>query len=1125
MFNNLLILTIMKKLLYCAAALATLLFAASCQQEKFETMGDGMVTFTVTAPGDLDTRAIADGEKVNEVHWAVYKTYEAPNALNGTDGPLAQGIVPMQNKKATLELDLLQDQDYTVLFWAQVKDAGHYNVGDLRSVSVASTTIDANDETRDAFFQRHDFNTEKQQNYDVTLVRPFAQINLGTTTESLTPVLQGQLENGGYTIDVQKSEMTVKGLAKSFSLVDGDPFGQAADESVEFTFTSTATPAKAGEKLVVNETEYHYVAMNYLFVPIEEKLVDVTYKITTDKGVVSNAITSVPVKENYRTNIIGNLLTSKTDFEIIVDERFEVPENVINDGWNQTGNYTYSVGSNATQEALKEILEHADAQAREAATRSEGPVVTIDLNGDVYWETGAAIGSTPLLPEDSPISKVVINGNGKSFIATGKGVGPVRLANGGLLTFNDVKIIDLSVSYAEDSWEYGYLEMGGELELMDCEVVNAIQLSGNVDVENTTFNSNEDNQYAVWVDGGVAWFTSCSFTGARGIKIHEKYGSEVEEVVVTECDFGPLTVKPGIAIGTVNAATTIYIVDSRFINCQAGDQNLYIYETDTDVTTFDFLCEDNEIYDTPNDMLETSLENAAAGETVTIPAGEYTFPASLFKEGVTLQCAEGTVFTGTSALDIKGATVEGATFSNPTGNSVGGTINGTFKNCTFDGSNALRYCYAGETVVFEDCVFSGDVYGVHFDGGENDIIFRRCIFSGFNALGGAITLATFEDCTFKANGRSGYNGINLWGSTKMVNTEFTFDGTASTEWVDCIGADKSYEFANCTLNGGSIMNKEYIWSRNDETDITIDGVCYPNYMTTTLISTAEELFAFANEVNVNKNAFNGKTVYLVADIDLDNAEWTPIGNSTNQFQGTFDGNNKTISNLVITGNNSNVGLFGMTTNGEIKNLTVNNAKVSGYLNVAVVAGTPYTSKYTNIKVTGHVEVNGFAYVGAVGGKNAYANWTDVTVDVDETSYVNANSVENGTAYRTYVGGVCGFNGEGGHTFTNISSNIDVTGSTIDVGGLFGIAHYGNNFVNCSCSGDVEITAATEAAEAEEMGGIAGVWHNQNGTKVTFDGCSFTGTLKANITEGVDLSDNTIVGKAYSASGTGELIIK
>ena len=217
-----------------------------------------------------------------------------------------------------------------------------------------------------------------------------------------------------------------------------------------------------------------------------------------------------------------------------------------------------------------------------------------------------------------------------------------------------------------------------------------------------------------------------------------------------------------------------------------------------------------------------------------------------------------------------------------------------------------------------------------------------------------------------------------------------------------------------------------------------------------LISNLEQLKFFRDEVNEGKN-YKGKVVQLAADIDLNSEEWTPIGNSTKKFQGTFDGNGKTISNLVISGDKSNVGLFGFTTDGEIKNLTVENAEVSGYLNVGVVAGTPYTSKYTNIKVTGHVEVNGFSYVGGVGGKNAYANWTNITVDADETSYVKANSVEdNGDAYRTYVGGVIGFMGEGGHTFENITSNIDVIGSTCDIGGITGIAHYGNNFINVTC---------------------------------------------------------------------------
>jgi hypothetical protein len=199
----------------------------------------------------------------------------------------------------------------------------------------------------------------------------------------------------------------------------------------------------------------------------------------------------------------------------------------------------------------------------------------------------------------------------------------------------------------------------------------------------------------------------------------------------------------------------------------------------------------------------------------------------------------------------------------------------------------------------------------------------------------------------------------------MIDTEFIFDGSCANEWIDCIGSDKSYEFANCTLNGGSIMNKEYIWSRNDETDITIDGVCYPNYMTTTLISTAEELFAFANEVNVNKNAFNGKTVYLVADIDLNNAAWTPVGQTgATTFNGVFDGQNHTISNLNVnseaqTGKHYSSGLFGWVEShtaghGHIKNVKISGATVTGHHNCGALVGyiTQGTALVENCHVTG-----------------------------------------------------------------------------------------------------------------------------------------------------------------------------
>ena len=278
------------------------------------------------------------------------------------------------------------------------------------------------------------------------------------------------------------------------------------------------------------------------------------------------------------------------------------------------------------------------------------------------------------------------------------------------------------------------------------------------------------------------------------------------------------------------------------------------------------------------------------------------------------------------------------------------------------------------------------------------------------------------------------------------------------------------------------------------------------------IADADDLAGLAKLVNEG-NSFNQKTVTLSADIDLGEKEWTPIGNSANNFQGTFDGGGKTISNLLITSGNDYVGLFGYTTNGEVKNLTIHNAKVTGRVGVGALSGCPYTSKYTNITLSGHVEINGMSYVGGVLGRNAYANLTNITVNVDDTSYVYANSIENGTAYRSYVGGVVGFMGEGGHKVTQVTSNIDVKGSTCNVGGITGIIHYGNTFENVTCAGDVYC----EDEENAEIGGIAGTWNN-GGSPVTMKNCDFTGkTYVAD--EEVKVP---VAGPAYSATGAGKL---
>ena len=265
--------------------------------------------------------------------------------------------------------------------------------------------------------------------------------------------------------------------------------------------------------------------------------------------------------------------------------------------------------------------------------------------------------------------------------------------------------------------------------------------------------------------------------------------------------------------------------------------------------------------------------------------------------------------------------------------------------------------------------------------------------------------------------------------------------------------------------------------------------------TTYTISDAAELAGLAQLVNDGTTTFSGKTIKLGDDIDLNNKEWTPIGNSTYAFQGTFDGSkedvegNYTISNLYINSPSAdNVGLFGYTTSGEVKNVTLNNANVTGCLDVGAVAGYPFTSKYTNIDVTGTIRITGYAYVGGALGKNAYADITDVNVTGNPGSCVTANS-EN---YRTYVGGLVGFMGEGPHTIKDCDVEINVTGSTCDVGGLLGILHYGNTMTNCTYKGSLTLTNP-DAEDGSEFGALTGtVMNSPDGPSIISD-CEATVT--------------------------------
>ena len=348
------------------------------------------------------------------------------------------------------------------------------------------------------------------------------------------------------------------------------------------------------------------------------------------------------------------------------------------------------------------------------------------------------------------------------------------------------------------------------------------------------------------------------------------------------------------------------------------------------------------------------------------------------------------------------------------------------------------------------------------------------------------------------------------------------------------------EFATATIEVYAELNGKEVVYTKQLTSKTItrqqraafgvklmDGVAvskepvYDEATKTYTITTAEELAWVAEQTNAG-NGFQGQTLVVSNDIDLQNVAWTPIGTESNPFKGTFDGAGHTISNLSVdTPDEKFAGLFGNATGGTIKNLVIENANVKGESYVAAVVGNAFTTKTENITIKGDIYIEGSGQdIGALTGYS-YGNITDVTVEATPGSYVKGSS---------YFGGVVGYLGEGKTTLTNVHSNIDVIGKYYMIGGITGFAQYGNIFIDCSCSGNISLTDGNPTSPNQwlRIGGIAGCWNNDaESYVVTLSNCTFTGTLSSRNTNGDEVSEfdfGGLVGRSYNYPGVGTLII-
>ena len=447
----------MKKFILFASVFAGLFAAASCQQEKFEPEMNGGVTYEISLPTAPQTKG-ENGYSSYDLHYEVYKTADA-SALE-TALLLFEKTVQMTGNTTKVTLDLLNDQDYTILFWANKQGTDYFDLTDLRNVGV-KTPITANNDDRDAFCGKDQIiQHDGAQTKTVTLTRPFAQVNIGTIVPSQTQI--------GYDVTPSKSYVRISEIPTAFNVFTGLPADQAT-AAVEFSTADDPADIPVGNlKVNDDESSYKWVAMNYIVVP--ESVLEVYYEITTANGVVKNTINNVPVKKNYRTNIIGNLLTSNATYNIVILPGFEGDNGahveVINEGITKNINGDYEVtNAKGLAYAINNLFVDANGVANTATFYVKPGIYDMAQHAikDITVTSGTLkVYATEAVVTRSAISaNVVISGLKNALIGT--------VAEGATVFFSGITVTDFN---GADDAAALVQNNEGKVVLAGCDIVN-----------------------------------------------------------------------------------------------------------------------------------------------------------------------------------------------------------------------------------------------------------------------------------------------------------------------------------------------------------------------------------------------------------------------------------------------------------------------------------------------------------------------------------------------------------------------------------------------------------------------------------------------------------------------------
>ncbi len=240
------------------------------------------------------------------------------------------------------------------------------------------------------------------------------------------------------------------------------------------------------------------------------------------------------------------------------------------------------------------------------------------------------------------------------------------------------------------------------------------------------------------------------------------------------------------------------------------------------------------------------------------------------------------------------------------------------------------------------------------------------------------------------------------------------------------------------------------------------------------VNNPAELAGLAKMVNAG-NDFAGKTVLLTTDCDLNNRNWTPIGTNEHSFNGVFDGQGHTISNLNVTLGKTSIpaGLFGaIKSNGanksEVKNLVIDGATINtlaatpANYSTGVAVGWIYTGKCVEGVTVRNATIDAYRWTGGVVGKG-YGSVNNCTAeDIDITMHFENLNGEWDNCDK--AGAIMGQQDEGRYTLTgNKASRVKISGYR-HIGGLFGYVNSGDG------SGKKQVTdnSVTDAVISQNL---------------------------------------------------------